>query len=130
MKNHVFKNETMLKNAAKWGQMGPDWGAACPFLGISYFRKKCFGVFGGCNGAWHVPFWAFLISGKNVLAFLGDATARGMSQNRGFLFPEKMVWRFRDMLQNAACPFLGISYFEKITMAVWQRFFNCRGHSS
>jgi hypothetical protein len=90
MKNHVFKNETMFKNAAKWG---PDLSEACPKIGVSYFRKKWFGVFGGCNGARHVPKSGFLISGKNGLAFSGGATARrakcGMSQNRGFLFPEK-----------------------------------------
>jgi hypothetical protein len=45
-------------------QMGPDLGAACPKNGVSYFRKKWFGVFGGCNGARHVPKTGFLISGK------------------------------------------------------------------
>jgi hypothetical protein len=35
---------------------GVQPGAACPFLGVSYFRKKWVAVFGGCNRAQHVPF--------------------------------------------------------------------------
>jgi hypothetical protein len=42
---------------------------------------------------------------------------RGMSPKRGFLFPEKMVWRFRGVqrrtAQNVACPKNGVSYLEK-----------------
>ena len=75
------------------GQMGPHWAAACPFLGVSCFRKKGFGVFGGCIGARHVPFWGFLVSGKKVLAFLGGASAvhakTCMSLFGGFLFGKK-----------------------------------------
>lgn len=36
-----------------------------------------------------------------------------MSQNRGFSFPEKRFWRFRDMAQNGRCLFFfgfGIKY--------------------
>jgi hypothetical protein len=45
------------------------WGAAaCPFFGVSCFRKKGFGVLGtvfGANGApRHVLFLGFLVSGK------------------------------------------------------------------
>ena len=55
------------------GQMAPDSGAACPQNGVSYFRKKWFGVFGGCNGGprkmGHVPFLAILIWKKNMVEF-------------------------------------------------------------
>jgi len=39
--------------------------------------------------------------------------ARTMSQNRGFLFSEKMVWRFRGMQRRAQCPKIGVSCFRK-----------------
>jgi hypothetical protein len=56
-----------------WRFRGVQRRAACPKIGVSYFRKKWFGVFGGCNGAprkmWHVPKSGFLISGKNMVGF-------------------------------------------------------------
>ena len=64
----------------------------------------------GPDGAIDVPKTGFLVFGKKVLVFLGDAMARGMSPKRGFLFPEKRFWHFGDMVQNCACPFLGNSY--------------------
>ncbi len=74
----------------------------------------------GRIGARHVHFWAFLISGKNVLAFLGDATARGMSLFGHFLFPEKMFWRFWGMQRRVACPKIGVSYFRKKWFGVFE----------
>jgi len=65
----------------------------------------------------------FLFPEKMVWRFWGVQRREWMSQNRGFLFPEKMVWRFGDMVQNAACPFLGVSCFGKIMVAIWRRFF-------
>ena len=77
-------------------------------------------------GARHVPKTGFLVSGKYGVAFSGGATARGMSPKRGFLFPEKMVWRFEDMVQNAACPKNGVSCLEKKHGWVQRRFSNYR----
>ena len=56
-----------------WRFWGVHRCAACPFLGVSCFRKKGFGVFGGCIGGprknVHVPFWGFLIWKKNTVGF-------------------------------------------------------------
>jgi len=69
----------------------------------------------GQNGVHDVPKSGILVFRKNVFVFSGDATMQKsretMSQNRGFLFPEKRFSHFWDMAQKIGCPFLGISYF-------------------
>ena len=82
----------------------------------------------GPNGAksMHMmsPKRGFLFPEKMVWRFRGGATARGMSPKRGFFFPEKMVWRFRGMQRRAACPKIGVSSFRKKWFGV---FGGCNG---
>jgi len=67
----------------------------------------------GPDGAFDVPKTGFLVFGKKVSAFLGGATARGMSSKRGFLFSEKRFWCFWGVQRRAACPQNGVSCFRK-----------------
>ena len=69
-----------------WRQKGSKWGDGCPKIGDSYFRKKWFGVFGGCNGAQDVSKTGILIFGKNGLAFRGHVANCSMSIFGHFLF--------------------------------------------
>ena len=69
------------------GATGDGSGAACPFLGVSCFKNKCFAVFRTWN-RWfrpkpaqnciiiyaHVPFWDILILNLNDLPKSGHAT--------------------------------------------------------
>jgi len=52
-----------------WRQNGAKWGVLCPKIGVSYFRKKWFGVLRTLCEILHVPKSGFLISGKNGLVF-------------------------------------------------------------
>jgi len=83
MKNGKNKNETMAPKRAKMGRlMSQNRGFLfpekmfsrfqgmqqrknrvnrCPKIGVSYFRKKGFGVFGTYCKILDVHFWAFLI---------------------------------------------------------------------
>jgi hypothetical protein len=107
---YMVRGHAPALNPRLWGQCqkGGFPGAACPFFGVSCFRKKGFGVLGtvfGANGApRHVPFLGFLVSGKKVLAFWGLSSAqmgrRGMSFFWGFLFPENKVGRFQRVTLN------------------------------
>ena len=81
----------MFENIGQIGANGAGWGAACPQNGVSCFRKKGFGVFGGCNGARDVPKTGFLISGKKVLAFRGHGAKLRMSLFGQFLFVKKTL---------------------------------------
>jgi hypothetical protein len=64
------------------------------------------------NGVQDVPKSRFFVFQKKVLPFSGDAMPgfwrERMSQNRGFSFPEKRFWRFRDMTQNGRCLFFWV----------------------
>ena len=52
-----------------WCFWGVQRRAACPQNGVSYFRKKGFGISGTWCKIAHVPFWAILICKKNIVEF-------------------------------------------------------------
>jgi hypothetical protein len=77
------------KVLAFWGLSSVAFqAAACPFLGVSCFRKKGFGVFG---------------------TVFGGLSGCGMSLFGGFLFPENKVGRFQGVIQSFSDPSSGSS---------------------
>ena len=97
-----------------WRFQGMQRRAACPKIGVSYFRKKWFGVFGTCRKMWHVPFWAFLILKKsrwqfgNVFSIVGvilrDFHRRSNQKiptncHTSYRFSSSVFWRYRARLQ-------------------------------
>jgi hypothetical protein len=86
-------------------QKGGFPGAACPFLGVSCFQKKGFGVLGTVFGAMEAtacPFFGVSCFRKTRLADFRGAAER---------------------FAATACPFLGVSCFRKTRLA------DFRGHS-
>ena len=45
----------MFANLVKMGPFGADYFVGCPKNGVSYFQKKTFRVYGGCNPAVGCP---------------------------------------------------------------------------
>jgi hypothetical protein len=86
-------------------QKGGFPGAACPFLGVSCFQKKGFGVLGTVFGAMEATACPFL--GVSCFRKTRLADFRGAAE------------RFAA----TACPFLGVSCFRKTRLA------DFRGHS-
>ena len=80
-------------------QKGGFPGAACPFLGVSYFRKKGFGVLGTVFGA----------MGAGACPFLGVSYFR----KKGF----GVLGTVFGAMGAGACPFLRGSCFRKTRLA-------------
>jgi hypothetical protein len=87
-------------------QKGGFPGAACPFLRVSCFRKKGFGVLGTVFGAMGRAACSFLRvscfrkKGFGVLGTVfGGLSGCGMSLFVGFLFSENKVGRFQGVIQ-------------------------------
>ena len=115
---YMVRGRVPALNPRLWGQCpkGGFPGAACPFLGVSYFRKKGFGVLGtvfGAMGAAACPFWGVSYFRKKGFAVFGTvfgAMGGGcMSLFEGFLFLEKRFWRFQGVTQSLSDPSSGAS---------------------
>jgi hypothetical protein len=115
---YMVRGHAPALNPRLWGQYQKSGfpGAACPFWGVSYFRKKGFGVLGtvfGANGGGCMSLLGgFLFPEKRFWRF-GDCLRRNgggcMSLLGGFLFPEKRFWRFQGVTQSLSDPSSGAS---------------------
>ena len=94
---YMVRGRVPALNPRLWGQCpkGGFPGAACPFLGVSYFRKKGFGVLGTVFGA----------MGTAACPFLRVSYFR----KKGF----GVLGTVFGAMGAAACPFLRVSYFWK-----------------